>query len=140
MDVSIIGASGDCGREIVAQLVGLGALSPTERLQLVGRENGRSSQILFGLCSDLSDAYAEKAPIFDVALSPEDIVADVIVMSAGATVGREITSRPQLAKNNDDDFMAVAMGCDCLRVGLKNRQIVLCELWTRGNLSAHGCP
>ncbi|MEM9948512.1 MAG: malate dehydrogenase [Cyanobacteria bacterium P01_D01_bin.36] len=100
MDVSIIGASGDCGREIVAQLVGLGALSPTERLQLVGRENGRSSQILFGLCSDLSDAYAEKAPIFDVALSPEDIVADVIVMSAGATVGREITSRPQLAKNN----------------------------------------
>ena len=100
MDVSGIGASGDCGRDIVAQLVGLGALASTDRLQLVGRENGRSSQILFGLCSDLSDAYAEKAPIFDVALSPEEIVADVIVMTAGATVGGEVTSRSQLAKNN----------------------------------------
>lgn len=100
MDVSIIGASGDCGREIVAQLVVLGVLAPTERLQLVGRETGRSNQILYGICSDLSDAYAEKAPIFDVALAPEDIVADVVVMTAGATVGGEVTSRSQLAANN----------------------------------------
>ncbi|MEO0771024.1 MAG: lactate dehydrogenase [Cyanobacteria bacterium J06649_4] len=100
MDVAVIGASGDCGREIVAQLVVLGVLAPTERLQLVGRETGRSGQVLFGLCSDLSDAYAERAPIFDVALHPEDIVADVIVMTAGATVGGEVTSRSQLAANN----------------------------------------
>ncbi|MEL6470626.1 MAG: malate dehydrogenase [Cyanobacteria bacterium J06623_4] len=100
MDVSVIGASGDCGREIVAQLVVLGILAPTERLQLVGRKEGRSSQILYGLCSDLSDAYAEKAPIFDVALQPEEIVADVIVMAAGATVGGEVTSRAELAETN----------------------------------------
>ena len=100
MDVAVIGASGDCGREIVAQLVFLGALEPTERLQLVGREGGRSGQVLFGLCSDLNDAYAEKAPILDVALRPEDIVADVIVMSAGATVGGKITSRAELASIN----------------------------------------
>ncbi|NJO21534.1 MAG: hypothetical protein HC838_17895 [Spirulinaceae cyanobacterium RM2_2_10] len=62
MDVAVIGASGDCGREIVAQLVGVGALEPTERLQLVGRMDGRSAKLLFGLCSDLEDAYAEKAP------------------------------------------------------------------------------
>lgn len=100
MDVSVIGASGDCGREIVAQLVGLGALMPTERLQLVGRAEGRSGQVLYGLCSDLNDAYAEKAPVLDVALAPEDIVADVIVMAAGATVGGDITSRAQLASLN----------------------------------------
>ncbi len=100
MDVSIIGASGDCGREIVAQLVVLGILAPTERLQLVGRATGRSRQMLYGLCSDLSDAYAEKAPIFDVALSPEEIVADVIVMTAGATVGGKVTSRAELAAVN----------------------------------------
>ncbi|MEL6939420.1 MAG: malate dehydrogenase [Cyanobacteria bacterium J06598_1] len=100
MDVSIIGASGDCGREIVAQLVVLGVLAPTERLQLVGRENGRSAQLLYGLCSDLSDAYAEKAPIFDVALSPEEMVADVVVMTAGATVGGKVTSRAELAAIN----------------------------------------
>ena len=100
MDVSIIGASGDCGREIVSQLVALGALMPTERLQLVGRPTGRSGQILYGLCSDLNDAYAEKAPVLDVALASEDIVADVIVMAAGATVGGEVTSRSQLAAVN----------------------------------------
>ncbi|HIK45774.1 MAG TPA: malate dehydrogenase [Leptolyngbyaceae cyanobacterium M65_K2018_010] len=100
MDVSILGASGDCGREIVSQLVALGALMPTERLQLVGRSTGRSGQILYGLCSDLSDAYAEKAPVLDVALAPEEIVADVIVMAAGATVSGELTSRAQLAEVN----------------------------------------
>ncbi|KPQ33416.1 MAG: malate dehydrogenase Mdh [Phormidesmis priestleyi Ana] len=108
MDVSVIGASGDCGREIVAQLVVLGVLDPTERLQLVGREAGQSSQVLYGLCSDLSDAYAEKAPIFDVALRPEDIVADVIVMTAGATVGGQVTSRSQLASANLPIFESYA--------------------------------
>lgn len=100
MDVSIIGASGDCGREIVSQLVALGALMPTERLQLVGRAGGRSGQILYGLCSDLNDAYAEKAPMLDVALLPEAIVADVIVMAAGATVGGNVTSRAELSSAN----------------------------------------
>ncbi|MEL6383454.1 MAG: malate dehydrogenase [Cyanobacteria bacterium J06626_18] len=100
MDVSVIGASGDCGREIVGQLVALGALMPTERLQLVGRTGGRSSQILYGLCSDLNDAYAEKAPMLDVALTPEAIVADVIVMAAGATVAGNITTRAELSSIN----------------------------------------
>lgn len=100
MDVSIIGASGDCGREIVAQLVGLGALMPTERLQLVGRKNGRSSQILYGLCTDLSDAYAEQAPMLDVALTPEEMVADIIVMAAGATVGGTVMTRAELSSTN----------------------------------------
>lgn len=100
MDVSVIGASGDCGREIVSQLMARRALMPTERLQLVGRASGSSSQILYGLCSDLSDAYAEKAPMLDVALTPEDIVADVIVMTAGATVGGDVVSRAALAATN----------------------------------------
>ncbi len=108
MDVSVIGASGDCGREIVSRLVALGALMPTERLQLVGRENGRSSQILYGLCSDLSDAYAEKAPVLDVALTPEDIVADVIVMAAGATVSGDTVSRSALAATNLPIFESYA--------------------------------
>lgn len=100
MDVSVIGASGDCGREIVSQLVATGVLNPTERLQLVGREGGSSSQILYGLCSDLNDAFAERAPLLDVALHPEAIVADVIVMAAGATVGGKLTSRAELSAIN----------------------------------------
>ncbi|HEY9625990.1 MAG TPA: hypothetical protein V6C84_01705 [Coleofasciculaceae cyanobacterium] len=100
MDVSIIGASGDCGREIVTQLLVSRAISPSERLQLVGRSGGRSAQVLAGICSDLKDAYAEMAPELDVALHPEEIVADVIVMTAGATIGGTLTSRSELAKAN----------------------------------------
>lgn len=100
MDVCIIGASGDCGREIVTQLLLTRVLTPTERLQLVGRSGGRSAQILTGICSDLEDAYAEMAPELDVALHPEEIVGDVIVMTAGATVGGNITSRSELATVN----------------------------------------
>jgi malate dehydrogenase len=75
-------------------------MNSTERLQLVGRADGQSGKILYGLCSDLNDAYAEKAPILDVALAPEDIVGDVIVMTAGATVGGSITSRAELSSVN----------------------------------------
>ncbi|GIV18739.1 MAG: malate dehydrogenase [Armatimonadota bacterium] len=94
MDVSIIGASGDCGREIAIQLVAERVLSPTERLQLVGRRGGRSERVLFGLRSDLADAYAEIAPELDVALHPEEVVGDIIVMAAGQAVPIDASSAP----------------------------------------------
>lgn len=108
MDVSVIGASGDCGREIVSQLVGSNALAPTERLQVVGRAGGASARALYGLCSDLQDAYAEKSPALDVALYPDEIVGDVIVMAAGATVGGKVTSRADLALVNREIFETYA--------------------------------
>lgn len=108
MDVCIIGASGDCGREIVTQLLMSRVLAPTDRLQLAGRATGKSARVLVGLCSDLQDAYAENSPELDVALYPEDIVADVIVMAAGATVGGSVTSRAQLAQMNRELFETYA--------------------------------
>jgi malate dehydrogenase len=108
MDVSIIGASGDCGREIVTQLLAARVLAPTERLQLVGRAGGRSAQILVGICSDLRDAYAEMAPELDVALHPEEIVADVIVMAAGTTVSGAVATRAELARANLPLFQTYA--------------------------------
>lgn len=112
MDVAIIGAIGDCGREIVTQLLGERVLSPSERLQLVGRAEGSSASKLFGMCSDLSDAYAEIAPELDVALQPEEIVADVIVMSAGVTVGGKTTSRESLAQTNLPVFHTYAQAIE----------------------------
>lgn len=100
MDVAIIGASGDCDREIVNQLLGERVLSSSERLQLVGRSEGSGAGKLFGMCSDLADAYAEVAPELDVALHPEEIVADMIVTTAGATVAAEVISREALAQIN----------------------------------------
>ena len=84
MDVAILGASGDCGRAIAGQLVASRLLSTTERLQLVGRREGASGSVLHGLMSDMTDAYAEHVPYIDVALTPEEIVADLWVVSAGS--------------------------------------------------------
>jgi len=87
LDISVVGAGGAIGREIVAQLVAGRVLRPTERLQLVGKRGGASERVLYGLRSDLTDAYAENAPLMDVALCPEDVVGDIVVMAAGATPG-----------------------------------------------------
>ncbi len=87
MDISVIGAGGAIGREIVGQLVAGRVLRPTERLQLVGKAGGASERALYGLRSDLTDAYAENAPLMDIALGPDDVVGDIIVMAAGVTPG-----------------------------------------------------
>lgn len=101
MDIAIIGASGDMGRQVVNTLVRDELLLPSQRLQLVGRP--RSEILLEGLASDLREAYAEAAPQIDVALDPDDVVADIIVMMAGVTpaeVEGRITSRQDLGAAN----------------------------------------
>jgi malate dehydrogenase len=111
MDVAILGASGDCGREIAGQLVASRALATTERLQLVGRKDGASARILHGLMSDLTDAHAEHVPNMDVALTPEEVTADLWVVSAGRTTPPQIgakTGRDSLAEANAPIFRSYA--------------------------------
>lgn len=126
MDVAIIGASGDCGKQIAVQLVAERVLSPTERLQLVGRQGGNSERVLFGLRSDLSDAYAETAPELDVALHPEEVVADIIVMAAGKAVPTDAThapSRDTLALHNLPVFHTYARAVE--KYGHGNEVVII---------------
>ena len=112
MDVAILGASGDCGRAIAGQLIESRLLAPTERLQLVGRGTGASARILHGLASDLTDAHAEHVPDLDVALSPDEIVADIWVVASGATLppvdAGGISERRSLALANAPVFAEYA--------------------------------
>jgi len=112
VDVSIIGASGDCGRAVAVQLIESRVLPPSSRLQLVGRAGGASGVVLYGLSTDLRDAYAEVAPEIDVALSPEEVVGDVIVMTAGITLPARADgprlARADLARANLPLFHAYA--------------------------------
>ncbi len=85
MDISVVGAGGAIGRGIVALLVADRVLKPTERLQIIGRGGGASERALFGLRSDLTDAYVETAPQIDIGLGAEDLVGDVVIMTAGVT-------------------------------------------------------
>lgn len=81
----MVGATGDVGRQVCTQIVERRVLPPTSRLQLVGRAGGASGRAVHGLRADLVDAYDEHAPLLDVAHSPEDVTADVIVVAAGLT-------------------------------------------------------
>lgn len=111
MDISIIGAGGDVGRQVAVQLIAEQVIAPSQRLQLVGREGGNSAHSLFGLRADLLDAYAETSPEIDVALSPNDITGDIIIMTAGATVptdANKVLGRAELGKINKPIFESYA--------------------------------
>jgi len=107
----VVGATGDVGRQVCTQLVERRVLPPTSRLQLVGRAGGASGRAVHGLRADLVDAYDEHAPLLDVALDPADVVADVVVVAAGATApasaGAPMT-RAELAEQNLAAFTAYA--------------------------------
>lgn len=111
MDVAVVGATGDVGRQICTQLVERRVLPPTSRLQLVGRPGGRSATATYGLAADLVDAYDEHAPLLDVALDPADVVADVVVVAGGRTAGTEPgvpVDRRELAHTNARVFATYA--------------------------------
>ncbi|AEG42872.1 lactate/malate family dehydrogenase [Isoptericola variabilis] len=105
MDVAVLGATGDVGRQVCTQLIAGGLLSPTSRLQLVGRPDGASRSAAFGLRADLADAFEERAPLIDVALSPDEVTADVVVVTAGRTAPARVgisADRAALAAANLD--------------------------------------
>lgn len=102
LDISVVGAGGAIGRGIVALLVADRVLKPTERLQIIGRGGGASERALYGLRSDLTDAYVETAPQIDIGLGPHDLVGDVVIMTAGVTP----SARPGGEMSRDDVALA----------------------------------
>lgn len=110
MDIAIIGANGDVGRQLAGQIVARQLLTPRSRLQLVGRADGASHRALHGLRADLYDAFAEITPEIDVALAPEDVAADLILFTAGRTAptSQQVVDRQALARANRAVFEAYA--------------------------------
>ena len=108
MDVAVVGATGDVGRQVVTQLVERRVLPTTSRLQLVGRRGGASERAVVGLRADLVDAYDEVAPLVDACVDLQEVVADVVVVAAGATIGPGgAGSRTELAERNAEVFASL---------------------------------
>ena len=107
----MLGATGDVGRQVCTQLIERRVLPTTSRLQLVGRPHGASARAAHGLRADLIDAFDEHAPLIDVALDPRDVVADVVVLTAGRTapaVTGASADRSRLAAENHTVFQTYA--------------------------------
>jgi malate dehydrogenase len=110
MDVTIVGAGGGCGREIVKEIIQQRLLEYREILQLVG-SNPHSSHPhqLLGFRADLQDAYAEIIPEINVTDDPERIIGDVVVIAGGVTFSTSTdqigtASRDMLARGNIEVF------------------------------------
>lgn len=111
MDIAIIGANGDVGRQLAVQIVAHQLLTPRARLQLVGRRDGPSHRALHGLRADLYDAFAEITPEIDVALAPEEVAADLVLFTAGRTSptsATQVVNRRELARQNREVFESYA--------------------------------
>lgn len=106
MDISIIGASGACGRQIVIQIIRDRLLERREILQLVASNpNSPHPYLLHGFRADLQDAYAETIPELDVTDDPGQIIGEVVVMAGGVTFATDprqvgTASRDMLARQN----------------------------------------
>ncbi|MFA5179905.1 MAG: hypothetical protein WC405_01175 [Syntrophales bacterium] len=89
MNIAVIGAAGSCGRQLAVQLLDRRVLPESARLQLVGHRGGHSENELWGLMSDLEDAFEDDAPTIELVVDASEVNADVVVMMAGATVSTD---------------------------------------------------
>lgn len=98
MDVAVIGAGGEVGREVCAQLIESSVVTHEDNLQLVTHRGGASEFGVYGLLVDLQDAFSELAPEISVAFSPEEVRADVIIFLAGPSIPHD----PNVARTRQD--------------------------------------
>jgi malate dehydrogenase len=94
MNIAVIGASGSVGRQIVQHVVIERLLECDQRLVLVGNPDGSSVRSVYGLATDLTDAYAEICPSIEIVLDPSEIRADLIIVAAGQTATPTLDSAP----------------------------------------------
>lgn len=116
MDISVIGASGNIGREIAISIIREKILEKCDNIQFVGRESANSERALLGLRIDIADSYSEIMPNIDIVKRPEDVRGDVIIMVGGASLSKnKSTNRDDLAILNGKIFRsyaeAVAKNC-----------------------------
>ena len=80
MNISVIGASGNIGREIAISIIREKILEKTGNIQFVCRKDPVSERSLMGLSIDIADSYADNMPSIQVVNSPTDVNGDIVIM------------------------------------------------------------
>ena len=127
MNIAVIGPCGAVGRQIVEQIVVERLLQCDQRLSLVANPEGASGSSVYGLASDLHDAYNEICPQIEIVTDPAKLRSDLIVVAAGATARSTLDQTPMtrdgLAAVNEPVFRHYA---DSLAATGTGHEIVLC--------------
>ncbi len=126
MNITIIGAGGDVGREITQTIIVERLLQQDQTLLLVGNPGGQSQKNLYGFAVDLMDAYAENCPKIELSFDSDEIRGDIIVMAAGTTLSQktdEAINRDVLAEKNLPIFEKYAQA---LKKHGHGSEIVIC--------------
>ena len=112
MKISIVGASGNCGRQLAIQLLDRKLIPADGLLELVGHHGGKTQNSLWSLKNDLEDAFCECVPNIDVLSNPEKLNGDIVIILAGRTFGSnasENSDRSLLAEVNKNIFKEYAI-------------------------------
>ncbi len=109
MNISVVGASGNIGREIAISIIRERILEKSETIQLVGRDDERSVKALLGLRIDVADSYSEIMPNIELVKTPEEVNGDIVIMVGGASLSsNKSTNRDDLAILNGKIFHSYA--------------------------------
>ncbi len=109
MRIGLFGATGAVGRALLVHMLTSNVLAIGDEIVLISRGNESNHLRLLAIATDLSDGFDLRGVKLSICWDLESLAAlDVFVMTAGATIGRQITQRPQLASANFQLFQDVA--------------------------------
>jgi malate dehydrogenase len=111
ISVAILGASGAVGGMLATQILRSDLLEPGDRLQLVGHGASSSEEKLLGTRIDLLDAFDEERVEIEMVPNIGDVDADIVVVTAGATLSPEVKTRRDLGAQNRPIFEHIAEEC-----------------------------
>lgn len=109
--IAIIGASGRVGSTLAGHILRSDLLEPFDRLQLVGRGAVESERRLLAARIDLLDAFAHERVEIEMVPTIGDVDADIVVVTAGATLSSRCTNRRDMGVLNLELFEQIARDC-----------------------------
>ncbi len=109
--IAILGASGSVGSALAVHILRARLLEPSDQLLLVGHGVHTTEQKLLSTRIDLMDAFDDDRVRIEVVPDVADVEADIVIVSAGATLGPASPTRRDLGATNRAIFEHIAEQC-----------------------------